>query len=350
MKSSMILSLLFLVFPLLASASDPFLCTPSTHRKTGQTTESKINEFVNAKLASINNKVGCDREDLFEEIQELLAEESGSKHAPLFNSWEGVPVSLHLEDQIYISGNINDRVSNANWCTRGSTTVSDYRSAQKLGILNSDVTPKRLSPSLNLCNQNVGLDKLNEFFAGGAKNYQYFLDSDKSSSVDKYTDIVNERYKSERGKLGGEDTGVVSYADISASIAGLKFYNNLYHTTENANNLFSCKAKRINRTQKKFDICDYVDESWDENINCQGLLSKKGKESYRGGCLPITLTEDNFRLCKNAIERAKSNLAPNTSMAVVTRMISPKCVNVYLDGLKNQVDGKPIKSSGSKSR
>jgi len=78
-------------------------------------------------------------------------------------------------------------------------------------------------------------------------------------------DALEYGMSTEKGLFGLTSNGILSYADLSANYQGLRFYQ---EAVNGPNPLFKCESGNWVRTERKFDWADYVDDSWDESINC----------------------------------------------------------------------------------
>lgn len=123
-------------------------------------------------------------------------------------------------------------------------------------------------PSFNLGGVITGTDKLGHFVDQGFDLYSKYIDSNKN--IDKallYSDYLEESY----GPYGLSASGIKSYGDLSANMAGFRFYQNLLGGT---NPHISCDKKSGEyKLTSPMNWAEYVDDSFDEALNCSLFFS-----------------------------------------------------------------------------
>lgn len=147
-------------------------------------------------------------------------------------------------------------------------------------------------PVVKLGETNAGLDKIDHFLSHGYMYYavysqrkvqasynytetvSYKLELRKDSEEDRMKDVVDIGLFQEESSWGLGGTGVKSYGDLAANYAGLQFYKNLF---EGDNPYLKCVDNTF-VVNRKFKIEDYVDDSWDESINCSSYNSKENRD------------------------------------------------------------------------
>ncbi len=120
----------------------------------------------------------------------------------------------------------------------------------------------------------IGTDKYEHFHGTG---FQYF----KAYYLEKKTieETVKIGFSDEYGILGSWTTGVASYGDLAAEFNGMRFWN---HMLQKENDLFNenlgpyieCVDQKWVQV-KKIDWSIYVDDSWDEAINCSQVRTNR---------------------------------------------------------------------------
>jgi hypothetical protein len=126
----------------------------------------------------------------------------------------------------------------------------------------------------------IGSDKFEHFFA---KGYAYFEQMYlKNNGIHAALKIGHD---SEAGSLGLKSTGVYSHADLVANFNGMRFWNHILQKNDdilgvkhNLGPYVKCHSGSW-VIVKNFKWQDYMDDSWDEAINCskfgtQSALSK----------------------------------------------------------------------------
>lgn len=117
-----------------------------------------------------------------------------------------------------------------------------------------------LASVVQVCGIRMGADKLTHFFDDA---FHYFNALRSKRNKFEPEDIRQLSLTFEETYMGTRLTGIVSYADIEANLAGVKFYSEF----------FTGNSPMIGRVQdghlkllRKPDICDYVSEGYDERI------------------------------------------------------------------------------------
>jgi hypothetical protein len=113
--------------------------------------------------------------------------------------------------------------------------------------------------SFKLANHVVGTDKLGHFFMQGLGYY-------KRVKVDgaELAAVLRDEH-GEEGIWGKPFTGVKSYGDMSTNYAGYRFWNAL---NDGDQPYVRCEGNRRWVKQRSFTWADYVNDAWDEAINC----------------------------------------------------------------------------------
>lgn len=205
-----------------------------------------------------------------------------------------------------------------------------------------------LEPSIKLNGHIFGVDKLGHFTAQG---FEYFeiahLEDQGVISALEYGISL------EDGRYGLKTTGIKSYGDLGANFSGLKFWENL--VGDNGQYIKCVDGKYV--VQRMFDWADYVNDSWDQGINCsefteniQKTVSKNLKklgmqcpiENYR--CLKIARQECAqyyiSPICKD-IAKNKINKKCDTRNIFAEEVVDKetvKCTTCHTDDLKMPFD------------
>ncbi len=137
----------------------------------------------------------------------------------------------------------------------------------------------RLAVLLRVGDQYVGSDKLGHFFTEGYSYYELYLRSGEAAAID-YGRLTEISF------YGLLTTGIFSWADLAANLNGMRFWNALLGlrpdplTQQTVQPMVVCEQGKWKR-QRDFRWSEYVDDAWDEAINCvafrdRGLLDKAG--------------------------------------------------------------------------
>lgn len=120
---------------------------------------------------------------------------------------------------------------------------------------------------LNINGYQIGTDKLEHFSGTGYRYFKsYYLEK---KSID---ETVKIGFKDEYGILGAWSTGIISYGDLAAEFNGMRFWNHILQhgediLQENIGPYAVCENNNWKQV-KEIDWSFYVDNAWDEAINC----------------------------------------------------------------------------------
>jgi hypothetical protein len=140
----------------------------------------------------------------------------------------------------------------------------------------------------------MGTDKFEHFFSRGLSNFTRFY----LKGMD-FKTMMKKDMLMERTILGGNflATGVFSYADLSANFNGLRFWNSVLQKREDflgENNIgpfVRCNDKNGKWEKvKDLDLRPFVDESWDEAVNCIMLSTKEAAEKVNVALERLNMT------------------------------------------------------------
>ncbi|MEK6623800.1 MAG: hypothetical protein AABY86_02450, partial [Bdellovibrionota bacterium] len=136
------------------------------------------------------------------------------------------------------------------------------------------------APVVKIHDVQMGGDKFEHFFGMGHFYFKrYYL---RNQSIEKVLDFG---MGTETGILGRYMTGVISFADLAANFKGMHFWNHLLREGDDVlpfekklGPYIRCEQGHWKRAQD-VDLSLYVDNAWDESINCvlfsgQELLEK----------------------------------------------------------------------------
>ena len=117
-----------------------------------------------------------------------------------------------------------------------------------------------LASIIKVCGVRMGADKITHLFDDGFHYFNAIRSKRKNFDLE---DIRTLSMAFEQSYMGTRITGIVSYADIEANLAGVQFYSNF----------FGGSSPIIGRDEigfltmlRKPDICDYVSDQFDERI------------------------------------------------------------------------------------
>ena len=165
----------------------------------------------------------------------------------------------------------------------------------------------------------VGTDKLGHFIGIGWEYYEKAYLKNKGVEA-----ALAHGEKTERGFFGLKTTGVYSYGDLMANYEGMKFWRELVGDIVNTTNPYViCKDNRYLQV-RKFDWLDYVDDSWDEGVNCNLYKNIKYERKISKKLTGLEKKHPGFRFQCPIRDSCKNLIIKNRSVA--HRLISPKCL------------------------
>ncbi|WP_369600644.1 hypothetical protein AAIA72_12465 [Hahella sp. SMD15-11] len=131
----------------------------------------------------------------------------------------------------------------------------------------------RLATLVRIGDAYVGSDKFGHFFSEGYSYFKLYRRSGADASL-AFGELT------EATVFGQLTTGIYSYADLSANLNGLRFWNRVLGALPDpvtrqpvTRPYFACEGTRWVQVQP-FDWNDYVDATWDEAANCNVVKSE----------------------------------------------------------------------------
>ena len=136
---------------------------------------------------------------------------------------------------------------------------------------------------VNIDGTHLGVDKLEHLFSTGWKYFRkHYHGNQPIEEV-----LAKSGYRIERSILGGWriSTGIVSFADLSANFNGIRFWNDMLGLEPDILGIetdpyLECESERW-VIRNPVDISTYVDESFDESVNCSAISSRSGVRKVR---------------------------------------------------------------------
>ena len=177
----------------------------------------------------------------------------------------------------------------------------------------------------------LGVDKFTAFCEG---RYRYFeqaylnsevtKDSGKGIEDEKVREVLSEGLRWEKGIKGAEASGILSWSDLMASYQGLRFWLHLTgkRSKTRSSPYFECKNEQW-LLARPFKWSDYIDDSWDEWINCNTYKNESLSKKVRFLQAKLEKAYDRKYTCPVKPEKCKSldGRYPEISHYV----LSPKC-------------------------
>ncbi len=223
--------------------------------------------FRNLKLKDATNEINSYGNTLFNEvIQKTNLTNNNCDELKLYKN-------LRKEFRNGYIGAFIDHIKNSEKIERQKTPFkkSIYSQFKAKDALVTGLLSKRIYDTsatvLNINGHQVGTDKFEHFSGTGFRYFKSFYLDNKSIE-----ETVQIGFKDEYGILGAWSTGVISYGDLSAEFNGMRFWNHILQKkadilSENIGPYVVCEGDKWKQI-KKIDWSYYVDEAWDEAINC----------------------------------------------------------------------------------
>ncbi|MFM6927967.1 MAG: hypothetical protein ACKOX6_05850 [Bdellovibrio sp.] len=225
------------------------------------------NRYLDNAIVAVNKAgAGCNEEVLFQGLKQVFANHSRGLLVKDILSQKHFPITyLARKDSVY-----------RDWKARDGYILASNRAR---------VSELALSPLIKIGDRDVGVDKLEHMFGMGHKYYRAYYD--KNTSID---NVLSNGTLWEKTLLGGNmlATGVFSYADLSANFNGMRFWNNMLLKSDdilgsqyNRGPYVQCVDDQwIVNKSKPIDFRDYVDESFDESVNCSKMATRGGRKKF----------------------------------------------------------------------
>lgn len=171
---------------------------------------------------------------------------------------------------------------------KGESIYKDWklRNGVILAAKISRVDKLSLSPVIRVGPRDIGVDKFQHMFGSGFNYFQsHYLEG---KSIHR---VLNVGIRNEKTFLGGNvlATGVYSYADLSANFNGMRFWNHvllrnddILGTEYNRGPYVQCVNNQwVVNKENPIKLASYIDESFDESINCSKFATKNSLEKIQ---------------------------------------------------------------------
>ena len=138
-----------------------------------------------------------------------------------------------------------------------------------------------LADSIRLADRVVGIDKINHFIREGLAHWRAAArpGHDIAAVVAQELGPPGRSLRmTEHGLKGMTLTGVLSYADLAASYAGFGFWGEALSLGQPGSLVAYDPASRRFVQRRPFSVAEYVNDAWDESINCSAFHPALGKE------------------------------------------------------------------------
>jgi hypothetical protein len=138
-----------------------------------------------------------------------------------------------------------------------------------------------LADSIRLSGRVVGIDKVNHFIREGLAHWRTVTRDRRDIAVVFERELGASRAWfrfTEHGLKGRSLTGVVAYADLAASYSGFTFWSELLSLGRPESYVVYDSAARRYTQTRVFTFADYVNDAWDEAINCSAFDPTLGRQ------------------------------------------------------------------------
>lgn len=253
--------ILVLSFHCFASEVDNFTRRDEPLRDATDVLNQAANHFLDQAVVSANKSGACDKQRLYRAIKLRFRDRYQDKFADYVHTSPDVTRrTTKIKDSIYADASpINSLIMG------GLGAVYDSN-----------------APVLNIHNVQIGGDKFEHFFGMG---YYYFRRHYlQGQAIEKVLDFG---MGTETGILGRYMTGIISFADLAANFKGMHFWNHLLHEGPDVLHFAKKLGPYIRCEQDQWvriediDLSQYVDNAWDEAINCVLFSNQKFLEKVQ---------------------------------------------------------------------
>jgi hypothetical protein len=162
----------------------------------------------------------------------------------------------------------------------------------------------------------VASDKFGHFFDEGHTYY----DMVKRQGLP-MQDALDKGISLEEGIYGYERSAVFSYGDLVANRNGYEFWNNLLNAKD-GDNYIGCENSKF-YLRKQFKFSKYVDDGWDEAINCSKYSNKSVEDRVMKVIADLEKSSGQKLACP--AEREKCAAIVKKYQAEKEYLISPMC-------------------------
>ena len=187
-----------------------------------------------AVISANKGKIACDRQRLYDKLTSKLA----STPVGQVESWAGDTKDI---DRLQDNQNGPESIYN------------------KISFFEYPLMTFGIAHSVRINGHVIGVDKFGHFMAEGHAYYSRIVE--KGGSWEK---AVRWGHNTEEGYFGLSVSGVKSFGDLAANYGGAHFWLSIL---DGKDPYFTCRDGKFEKI-RKFTWADYVNDAWDEAINC----------------------------------------------------------------------------------
>lgn len=174
-----------------------------------------------------------------------------------------------------------------------------------------------LASIIEVCGVRMGADKITHLFDDG---FHYFnATRSKSKNID-LEGIETLSMAFERSYMGTRITGIVSYADIVANLAGVQFYSDFFG---GPTPIIGRDTNGYLVMLRKPDICDYISDQFDERVlenDYTYSLLQSSKARNRSSNLMKIIDQREYRSEALALKLNRRDLVQQTESILARRI------------------------------
>ena len=224
------------------------------------------------------------------------------------------------------------------------------------------------APVVNIQKHYVGLDKYDHLFGMGLSYFWTARKSNAQTASGRIMESLKTGEVDERNGWGLEFTGVYSYGDLSANLAGLFFWSDLLGWNLKSNISIPSEHVTCNRFTRRYSLTNaikiekYINHAMDEGLNCSIFNEKIPNSGLAGSAFfyegvgdgkKASHIRDNMKnnnlscpaskdKCKTAVDETKQSFA-SRSLDVDMNSILKSTISQECSGLPGY---EPIKPGG----
>jgi hypothetical protein len=254
----LVLSTLFFSLNLLAAEVDQITNRAEDVKDSIHIVNTQSDNYLQTALSQlITDKVGCDESLLYKEMQKYFENHIKGEISNWMIASDKISKSnILIKDSIYRDWSIWDGII--------------------LGRPGADTSPLAMTPLVRFNDVRFGVDKMEHLFDRG---FAYFKRHyQKQLSIE---ETIMRGHYWEKNFYGGKKwgTGVFSFSDLVANFNGMRFWNDVLRKNRDILGREVAPLVRCENNQwvqnRKVDLSLYVDQGYDEGINCSQYPTEK---------------------------------------------------------------------------
>lgn len=239
-----------------ADETDNVTCRPQLSVDSETVLDRSLNEWIRLAVDRANGKgTRCDRRCLAREIRRVVGASD--------------PAPATLLPHARLALRVARRADITRCRVKFSDSIYGARPYNQPWLFPVTHRVIFLADSILLSGRVVGIDKIDHFIREGQAHYDAFERGRRVADIlrDELGREARPLAMTEYGLKGRALTGVVSYADLAASYAGLRFWRDLLSFDRPASFVARDEVTQRFVVRRRFTFATYVTDAWDEGIN-----------------------------------------------------------------------------------